>query len=131
MFFQDLDDAESFVDDWAARAAERAQQAQDMATRLQDLSVKATSRDGNVTVSVDNAGVPTDIRLDPEVERWPAQRIAEAVLATMRAAQAQLRKQVREVAAETIGADSEAGRHVLASYDRFSAEDPENGGNAR
>ncbi|NUR28698.1 MAG: YbaB/EbfC family nucleoid-associated protein [Catenulispora sp.] len=131
MFFQDLDDAESFVDDWAARAAERAQQAQDMATRLQDLSVKATSRDGSVTVSVDNAGVPTDIRLDASVERWPAQRIADAILTTMRSAQAQLRKQVREVAAETIGVDTEAGRHVLASYDRLPAEDPENGGTTR
>jgi hypothetical protein len=128
VYFQDLDSAEAFVDDWAARAGERARQAQEMATQLHDLTAKATSHDGNVTVIVNNVGIPTDIRLENEVERWPAPRTAEAIMATMRAAQIALRGRVTAVAERTVGVDTEAGRHVLASFDRLpSAEAPANG----
>ena len=60
----------------------------------------------------------TAARVDP----WAGVWIAEDILATMRAAQAELTEHVRQATAETVGADSETGRAVLASFaNRFPA----------
>jgi hypothetical protein len=46
----------------------------------------------------------------------PAAETARAILATMRAAQTSLTVAATAVTAETVGADSETGKAVIASY---------------
>ena len=112
----DLDAAERWVDNWQSGIAERAAQASALAQRLTSLTATARSRDGLVEVSVGSSGTVTDLRLDDRIQRQPAAATARLILATMRAAQAQLTRHVSEVAAETVGLDSQTGQAVVASY---------------
>lgn len=111
----DLDAAERLVDDWQTGFEQRAEQARDLAGRLAALTASARSADGLVTVTVGPDGTMTGLQIDEEVRRQPAAETARQILATQAAARADLIARATEVTEETVGADSETGKAVLAS----------------
>jgi DNA-binding protein YbaB len=113
---RDLDEAERLVDDWQAGFEERAGQARALAARLATLTATARSEDGLVSVTVGSTGAVSDLSLDDGIRDQPAETTARAILATLRAAQASLTKAATEATAETVGADTETGKAVIASY---------------
>lgn len=120
--------SEEWVDSFERSARERAAAAQELAAGVAGLSVTAEGAGGAVRVTVSGSGSVTDLRLEPEVEGWAAQQIAERVMWTMRRAQAQLAQEVRDVTARTVGLDSESGRAVVGSFlERFPDPEPEPG----
>ena len=114
----DLDAVERQVDDWQAGFEQRAAQARDLAARLAGLTASARSDDGFITVTVGSDGAMTGLELDEQVRRKPAAETAQRILATLTAAQADLIAQATTVTEETVGADSETGKAVLASLAR-------------
>jgi CheY-like chemotaxis protein len=94
---------------------ERPSAALELATRLAALSVSAESRDGLVTVTVSSSGL-TGLELAEGIRQRPASETADAIIATLRAAQEQLTKAATTVTEETVGADSDTGRAVIAAY---------------
>jgi DNA-binding protein YbaB len=114
----DLDAAERLVDDWQAGFEQRAAQARELAARLAELSASARSDDGLVTVTVGAGGALTGLQLDEEVRRQPAAETARQILATLAAAQAELTTRATAITDETVGADSETGKAVIASLTR-------------
>lgn len=110
--------AERLVDDWQAGFEQRAAQARELASRLAQLGASAHSDDGFVTVTVGPDGAMTGLELDEEVRRRPAAETARQILATLAAARADLTAQATTVTEETVGADSETGKAVLASLAR-------------
>ncbi|NJC68809.1 YbaB/EbfC family nucleoid-associated protein [Planosporangium thailandense] len=121
------EDADAWVDTWAASVSARAQAARELSERVSMLSVSASSRDGAVEVTVAGSGVMTDLRLDERVRNWPADRIAAQVMAVMRRAQGSLAGRVAEIAEETVGADSETGRAVVDGFARRFPLPPDDG----
>lgn len=116
----DIAEAEQLVHNWQARILEKAELARDLAARVAAVSATAESRSGAVRVTVDNVGVPVEIRLDGEVGSWPAARISNEIMATMRMAQARLTTEVEELVAAAPSAGQETGATLLASYhERF------------
>jgi DNA-binding protein YbaB len=111
-----LDAAERWVDDWQAGIAERAARAKELSERVAQLSATARSGDGLVEVTVSASGVVSGLSLDERVRDWPAARIAEQVMAVMRAAHERLTEQVTEATADTVGLDDPAGRAVVESF---------------
>jgi hypothetical protein len=63
-------------------------------------------------------GTLTGLELAEEVRRQPAAETARQILATLAAAQSDLTAQATAVTAETVGADSETGKAVIASLTR-------------
>jgi DNA-binding protein YbaB len=123
-----VDATEEWVRSWSASVSERAARAQALSEQVARLSVSASDDEGFVMVTVAGSGVVTGIRLDERVRRWPAERIAAEVMATMRRAQASLTGRIVEVAAQTVGTESETARAVVASFaKRYPAEPPEDG----
>jgi DNA-binding protein YbaB len=114
----DPDAAERRIDDWQAGFEQRAAQARELAARLTRLTASARSDNGLVTVTVGGNGMLTGLELDEDVRRQPAAETARQILATLTAAQAGLVAQATAVTAETVGADSETGKAVLASLAR-------------
>jgi DNA-binding protein YbaB len=112
----DLDSAERRVDDWQAGFEERAAQARLLAERLGGLTVAARSADGLVEVTVGASGSVVGLELDEEIRRQPAARTAREILATLKAAQAELTRAATAATVETLGADSETGRAVIAGF---------------
>ncbi len=112
----DLEAAEQLVDNWQARIEERAAAAKELSARLAELTGTARSDDGLVEVTVGSAGTVTGLELDEGIRRQPAAATAQAILATMRNAQAALTEAATAATDETVGADTPTGRAVIASY---------------
>jgi DNA-binding protein YbaB len=113
---RDFDAAERLVDDWQAGVEARAAQARELSSRLAQLSARARSDDELVTVTVGSSGDLTGLELDERIRDRPAAETAREIMATLRSARAILTAAATEVTTETIGADSETGRAVIASY---------------
>jgi hypothetical protein len=113
---RDLDDAARMVDDWQAGIEARAAQARELGARLSALMGSARSDDGLVSVTVGSSGAITGLELKEGIRERPAAETARAILATVRAAQASLVAAATAVTAETVGADSDTGQAVIASY---------------
>jgi len=126
----DLTAAERWVDDWQTGIEERAAQAQALARRVGQLSATVHSRGDVVGVTVDSSGAMTALRLDDNACRHPAAWIAEQILATVRAAQAELVRQVTEATTQTVGLESEIGRAMVASFTRRLPPPEDGGGDA-
>jgi hypothetical protein len=93
-----------------------AARARQLAARLGALTARARSADGLVSVTVGSSGAITGLELKEGIRDRLADETARAILATVRAAQASLTAAVTAAAAETVGADSETGKAVIASY---------------
>jgi hypothetical protein len=115
----DLDAAERWVEGWQSGIEARAAQARAMSHRLAELTGKAYSGDRSVEVTVDSSGAMTDLQLDERIRKWPAARTGREILAVMRAAQAQVRREATKVVAETVGLDSPTGRAVADAFARL------------
>ncbi|WP_319460168.1 YbaB/EbfC family nucleoid-associated protein [Micromonospora sp. RTP1Z1] len=106
------------IDDWEASLADRAERSRALAQRLSGLTASATSADGAVEATVDSAGTLIALRLDERIRARPAARTAEQVLATTRAAYADLLRQATEATRETLGPDDPAADAIIDSYGR-------------
>jgi hypothetical protein len=125
---EDLDGARRWVDDWQSSIEDRAARARELTGRLSGLSATARDRDGLVEVTVAQSGVVTGLRLDERVREAPAEQLARVIMAVLAGAQSMLVERVREATAETLGADSESGRAVVASYADRLRDLPRDGG---
>lgn len=103
------------IDAWERSLTERAERAQELVRRSAHLTAAACSRDGLVEVTVDAEGRVEQIRLDERTRQQPAEITARSLLETIRAANASLLEKFQEIAAETVGADSETGRMLMAN----------------
>jgi hypothetical protein len=130
------DAAQAWIDNWSTSLTEQAARAKEMSRQVAELSVSAGSSDGAIEVTVGGSGVVTDLRLGELVRKRPADEIAADILTVMRRAQATLGAAVAEIAGQTVGADSQIARAVVAGYEErypgMTGEegDPRSGGSA-
>ncbi|MFD6563637.1 YbaB/EbfC family nucleoid-associated protein [Micromonospora profundi] len=110
-----LDAAGRRLDEWESSLAERALRAKTLAAMARALTGTARSPDQTVKVTVDSAGLLIDLRLDERVRDHPAASTARQILATIRAAHANLLTQLNEVTATTLGDDAST-QAVIGSY---------------
>ncbi|MFF5180653.1 YbaB/EbfC family DNA-binding protein [Micromonospora sp. NPDC000316] len=110
-----LDAAEPRLDEWESSLAERASRARTLADTVQGLTGTARSPDRTIEVTVDSAGLLIDMRLDERIRNQPAASTARQILATIRAAHADLLTQLTAVTTEALGDDASA-QAVIDSY---------------
>jgi DNA-binding protein YbaB len=119
------DSAQEWVRSWMAATSERAAAAQALSDRVAQLTASASDRDGFITVTVNGSGVLTDLRLAPEAARLGMERLGDEIVRTMRRAQARLAERVSDIAAQTVGPDSETARAVVSGFERRFPAEPE------
>jgi DNA-binding protein YbaB len=112
------------VDQWVADARAKAERYQAMREQAQQVSVTASAPDELVTVTVDSAGNVTGLRITDEARNLSGERIAAAVLDTIRRAQARLPQRLAEVMADTIGSDQRTIDTIVGNY-RAKFPDPD------
>ena len=113
-----LDATQHRLDEWEASLADRAQRARALSARVSTLTGNAHNADRSVEVTVDSAGHLVDLRLDERIRQQSAAHTARQVLATTRAAQADLLRRITMASTETLGDDDPAGPALLDSYRR-------------
>ena len=119
-----LDAAGHRLDEWESSLTDRAARATALSTRARALTGFARSADGLVEVTVDAAGLLADLRLDERTRQHSAAHTARQVLATTRAARADLLRQLTDATTETFGEDDPAGRAIVDSHRRRLDPDP-------
>jgi hypothetical protein len=124
----DVDAAEQWLDSWVSQVDAQAQQAVELSRRVAGLIGSAEGRGGAIRVTVGSAGQVEALELDDRVHELSGPQLAREILAVMRRAQAVLSAEVVEQVRATVGADSEAGRAVIGSFDvRFPVQDGDSG----
>lgn len=113
---RDPDEAQEWVRSWTAQVSAQARAAAELSDRVSTVTASAVGARGAVRVTVAASGVVTALELADRVQRMPGAELAEAIMATIARAQAQLAGQVASAVRDTVGADSETGRAVVASY---------------
>jgi hypothetical protein len=120
----DVDAAEEWLDSWASQVDARAQLAVELSRRVASLTGVAEGRGGAIRVRVGSSGQVESLELDDRVQEISGPRLAREIMAVIRRAQAELSARVAEQVRATVGADSEAGRAVIDSFEtRFPAPD--------
>jgi DNA-binding protein YbaB len=89
-----------------------ARKAEEAKRQLKALSGTLTSKDGEVTVTVNAAGALQGLSFGPRADDLPKPRLAALILSTARGAQLQAAQQVTSILAPVIGEDSDAMRFV-------------------
>jgi DNA-binding protein YbaB len=85
-----------------------------MSVQLDRLRVTATDDSGTVEVTVDAQGALVDLRLSRGIQQLEPERVAEAIMTTIRAAKGRIAGRAQEIVAETIGTESPAARAIAA-----------------
>ncbi|GIE76261.1 hypothetical protein Aph02nite_22110 [Actinoplanes philippinensis] len=120
----DVDAAGEWLGSWASQVDARAQRAVELSRRVAALTGTAEGRDGAIRVRVGSSGQVEALDLDDRVHELSGPRLADEIMAVIRRAQSALSAQVVEQVRATVGADSEAGRAVIDSFEaRFPAPD--------
>ncbi|MFF3855953.1 YbaB/EbfC family DNA-binding protein [Micromonospora sp. NPDC002575] len=113
-----LDAATRRLDEWESSIADRAARAQALSAQARALTGTARSPDRTVEVTVDAVGLLVDLRLHEQTRQQPAAHTARQIVATTRAAHADLLRQLTEATAQTLGDDDPAGQAIVEDYRR-------------
>jgi DNA-binding protein YbaB len=105
---------ERMVDDWQRDANQKAERFQQMAERVEQVSITESVAGGAVSVTVGHDGLPTDVSMTERVRQMSPDEIAANVMAAMRKAQSRYPDKLAEIVADTVGEDDPASRHILA-----------------
>ncbi len=118
------EETERRVEQWAAEFAAKADRYQQMQTQISQVSATESSPDGAVQVTVDSAGVVTDLVLSDRAGQVRPQQLSAQILETMRRAQSRLTDRVQQVMLTTVGDDEATVRAVVANYEQRFPEPP-------
>ena len=114
----DLDSAQRWIGDWEASIRDQAAKTKSFAQQGAGLTATAADPNRAVEVTVDSAGGVAALHLSEQTRKMPAHELSDLILSVMRAAQAKLAHAMAQVAAETLGEQSEAARAIVTSYER-------------
>lgn len=116
----DVDAAEEWLNSWASQVDAQAERAVELSRRVAALTGSAAGRDGAIRVTVGSAGQVEILDLDDRVHEMSGPQLAREIVMVKAALSVKVADQVQE----TVGADSEAGRAVIDSFEaRFPAPD--------
>ncbi|SBT43101.1 YbaB/EbfC family nucleoid-associated protein [Micromonospora auratinigra] len=112
---------------WKGQIDKLAADTKVMGERLQELRVTERDRDGLAEVTVDSTGALRDLRLSRQIQQRTPDEVAQAVMATVRQARAQLAERSQQIVAETVGTQSPAARALAERVHRglAPAEQPD------
>lgn len=105
-----MTDPHAIVDDLDRRTQELLQRAEQTKADIAQVTGVATSDDGAATVTVSATGALTGVSFGRAADKLPKERLAEAVMAAARRAQATAARQVTDLMTPLIGNDSDAMR---------------------
>lgn len=114
----DPDGARERLAAWKGRIDKLAADTQAMGERLRAVRVSAGDPGGPAEVTVDSTGAMVDLRLTDRIDRVAPAVVARTTMATLGDARAKPADLSQEIIADTVGADSPAGRAISENVGR-------------
>ena len=97
---------------WKGRIDQLAADTQAMSEQMERLRVTVMDPDRVVEVTVDSTGNLVDVLFSERIRRVTPEEVSRALMATIRAAKAQVADRSAEIIESTLGPDSSAGRAI-------------------
>lgn len=118
------DDPDQMLAGFQQQIEAKMQQAQRIQQAAENLRGEASSKDGSVSVTVDQSGNVVDLELtDGALRNRPAE-LSSIILSTVRSAQSKLSEQMRAAMTQVVGEDSGTLNAVLGGLrERFPQQD--------
>ncbi|QFZ21031.1 YbaB/EbfC family nucleoid-associated protein [Saccharothrix syringae] len=114
----DPDAARERLAAWRGRIDKLAADTREMGERLRAVRVTARDPGGLAEVTVDSTGALVGLRLTDRIGRVSPDVVARTILAALGDARNQLADRSRDIVADTVGAESAAGRAIVESVGR-------------
>lgn len=112
---------------WSADVAATARRYEDISHEVAALTVRESSRDNVVEVTVDARGVLTDLHIADRARDLTGQELTALVLGTMRRAQHRISERVADLLAPMADRDPQTVRTLVDGYQQRFPEPPPEG----
>lgn len=119
-----MTDPHTIVDDLDLQTQELLRRAEKTKTDIAQVTGVATSEDGAATVTVSATGALLGVTFGRAADKLPKERLAEAIMAATRKAQATAAHQVTTLMTPLIGTDSEAMRMLRSQLPALDEQPP-------
>ncbi|CRK57931.1 hypothetical protein [Alloactinosynnema sp. L-07] len=103
---------------WKDRIDRLAADTQAMSERLQAVRISESDPTGLAEITIDSTGALVDLKLTDRIHRVAPSVVAQTIMATLGAARNKLADRSQEIIADTVGAESPAGKAIAERVGR-------------
>jgi hypothetical protein len=125
---EDIGASERMLGQWQHSIEQKAQRYQEMAARVQGMTISEASRDGSVRLTIGSNGILTHLEIAESARDKRMAEVSAEVMRTLQRAQARIPELLQQAMAETIGTQDETANVLFNEAKRnFPApphEDP-------
>nr|WP_121227211.1 YbaB/EbfC family nucleoid-associated protein [Saccharothrix variisporea] len=104
---EDIGGSERMLQQWQASIQEKADRYQEMASRVQGLSISETSKDGLIRLTIGSNGILQHLEIAEAAGTKRMAEVAGEVMRTLQKAQSRIPELLQQAMAETIGTQDE------------------------
>jgi hypothetical protein len=104
---EDIGASERMLGQWQQGIEQKAQRYQEMATRVQGMTISEASRDGSVRLTIGSNGILTNLEIAESARDKRMAEVSAEVMRTLQRAQARIPELLQQAMAETIGTQDE------------------------
>lgn len=104
---EDIGASERMLGQWQQSIQEKAERYQEMATRVQGMTISESSRDGSVRLTIGSNGILTHLEIAESAKDKRMAEVSAEVMRTLQRAQARIPELLQQAMAETIGTQDE------------------------
>jgi DNA-binding protein YbaB len=111
---EDIGASEQMLSQWEQGIKQRADRYQQMAQRVQGMSITETSKDGSIRLTVSSNGMLTDLTIAESAREKRMTDVSAEVMRCLQRAQSRIPELLQQAMAETIGTRDETASVMLA-----------------
>ncbi|GAB2987464.1 YbaB/EbfC family nucleoid-associated protein [Saccharothrix stipae] len=104
---EDIGASERMLGQWQQSIQQKAERYQEMAARVQGLSISEASRDGSVRLTIGSNGILTNLEIAESARDKRMAEVSAEVMRTLQRAQSRIPELLQQAMAETIGTQDE------------------------
>jgi hypothetical protein len=104
---EDIGASERMLGQWRQSIEQKAERYQEMAARVQGLSISEASRDGSVRLTIGSNGILTNLEIAESARDKRMAEVSAEVMRTLQRAQSRIPELLQQAMAETIGTQDE------------------------
>ncbi|MFD0204619.1 MULTISPECIES: YbaB/EbfC family nucleoid-associated protein [Saccharothrix] len=104
---EDIGASERMLSQWQQSIEQKAERYQEMAARVQGMTISEASRDGSVRLTIGSNGILTHLEIAESARDKRMAEVSAEVMRTLQRAQARIPELLQQAMAETIGTQDE------------------------
>ncbi|ONI89550.1 hypothetical protein ALI22I_15500 [Saccharothrix sp. ALI-22-I] len=104
---EDIGASERMLGQWQQSIEQKAERYQEMATRVQGMTISEASRDGSVRLTIGSNGILTHLEIAESARDKRMAEVSAEVMRTLQRAQSRIPELLQQAMAETIGTQDE------------------------